>query len=319
MLSYKTKQYLVATLKVSVVIASLFFIYFRIVANDALTFEVFQTTIGTSSLFKIQNIVVLLLLTFLNWGFEILKWKTLAVVVAKININQSIVHVLTAQAISIFTPFKIGEYGTKTLFFIKKQAKKVIFLNFLGNMSQLAATLFFGSIGLGVYISNQFPEFTLAYFVLLLLTMFSVVFHYPFWKKINFSVGNFTIKNIRNFSAAIPKRTKHKVLGFAFLRYAVFSLQFCFILNCLIPISIVEVLPLVFLMYLISSAIPLLQFFDVVIKGSVAVLVFSGFNELIVLSVTTLMWLFNGVLPAIIGTYFVLTFNTKPLLNTKNI
>ncbi|NCT17183.1 MAG: hypothetical protein COZ75_10610 [Flavobacteriaceae bacterium CG_4_8_14_3_um_filter_34_10] len=319
MLSYKTKQYLVATLKVSVVIASYLFIYFRIVTNDALTFEVFQTTIEESSLFKIQNIIVLVLLTCLNWGFEILKWKTLAAVVSKIRVNQSAKHVLTAQAVSLCTPFKIGEYGTKTLFFLKKQAKKVVFLNFLGNMSQLAATLFFGSIGLGVYISNQFPEFTLAYFVLFLLTMLSVVLSYPFWKKMNFLMGNFTLRNIQNFSATISKKIKQKVLGFAFLRYMVFSLQFCFIMNCLIPISIVEVLPFVFLMYLISSAIPLLQFFDVVIKGSVAILVFSDFNDLIVLSVTTLMWLFNAVLPAIIGSYFVLTFNEKPLLNPEKL
>ena len=54
----------------------------------------------------------------------------------------------------------------------------------------------------------------------------------------------------------------------------------------------------------------MLSLFDVVLKGTVAVWVFSYFNiePLTILSITTLMWIFNFVLPAIIGSYFVLTF-----------
>ena len=63
-------------------------------------------------------------------------------------------------------------------------------------------------------------------------------------------------------------------------------------------------------MYLLSSIIPALSIFDVVIKGSVAVFVFSflEINQLIILSIITIMWLLNFVLPSIIGSYFVLLF-----------
>ena len=46
------------------------------------------------------------------------------------------------------------------------------------------------------------------------------------------------------------------------------------------------------------------------LKGTVAIWIFSFYNvqPIIILSITSIMWLLNFVLPAIIGSYFVLTF-----------
>ena len=64
-------------------------------------------------------------------------------------------------------------------------------------------------------------------------------------------------------------------------------------------------------MYLLASIIPSIFIFDVVIKGSIAVYLFTflGVNEFTILSITTLMWIFNFVLPSIFGSYYVLNFN----------
>ena len=63
-------------------------------------------------------------------------------------------------------------------------------------------------------------------------------------------------------------------------------------------------------MYLLSSIIPSIFIFDVVIKGSVALYLFSfvGINELVILSTITLMWLLNFVLPSLVGSYYVLNY-----------
>ena len=63
-------------------------------------------------------------------------------------------------------------------------------------------------------------------------------------------------------------------------------------------------------MYLITSLIPMLFIFDVVVKSSVAVWLFGYLNlsELSILSVVSLMWILNFVLPSIVGSYFVLNF-----------
>ena len=66
-------------------------------------------------------------------------------------------------------------------------------------------------------------------------------------------------------------------------------------------------------MYLLVSVMPSFFVLDVVIRGGVAVWLFSflGVSEIAVLSTVFFMWILNTVLPALVGSYFVLTF--KPI------
>jgi hypothetical protein len=77
-----------------------------------------------------------------------------------------------------------------------------------------------------------------------------------------------------------------------------------------VSISYFDAMILISSMYLLSSVIPTLLIFDVVIKSSVAVFVFclAGIDELTILCVMTVMWLLNFVLPSIFGSYYVLQF-----------
>ena len=65
--------------------------------------------------------------------------------------------------------------------------------------------------------------------------------------------------------------------------------------------------------YFLASSLPSFQFFDFAVKGSVAVFLFGklGVNESIVVSITFLMWLFNLVIPVVIGSFYVLRFKPK--------
>jgi hypothetical protein len=63
----------------------------------------------------------------------------------------------------------------------------------------------------------------------------------------------------------------------------------------------------IFAMYLLVSILPSIFIFDVVMRGGVAVWLFSlaGVDEIVVLATVLAMWLLNTVLPAICGSYFV--------------
>jgi hypothetical protein len=63
----------------------------------------------------------------------------------------------------------------------------------------------------------------------------------------------------------------------------------------------------------------MLFLFDIIVKGSIAVWLFSflGIDELLILSVVTIMWIFNFVLPSFFGSYFVLNFNTHKQLKLE--
>jgi len=62
--------------------------------------------------------------------------------------------------------------------------------------------------------------------------------------------------------------------------------------------------------YLLASIVPMLSFLDVVLKGTIAVWIFSFFqiSTLTILTIVSLLWFFNFAIPALIGSYFVITF-----------
>lgn len=312
--AYKSKQYLFVLLKVIVVIAALGFIYHRLYSQEVFIVAGLKEFFLSSSLFQVQNITLLLLLSFLNWFFEILKWQVLASKLKNSSLFESTQQVLMAHTSSIITPFKIGEYGAKTLFFSKKQARKAVFLNFLGNMAQMSATLFFGAIGLFFFLKWNFPQW-LEVYVLVVVLVLLFLFIKKRWVSFgDIKIKGFALKKITDFIKSIPKSNRIKILSFSLARYVFFSLQFCFLLSFFVPVSIAEVLPLVFTMHLLSSLLPVLQLFDFAVKGGIAVLVFTGISAHIVVSVALIMWFLNAMLPAIVGSYFVLSFDTKKLL-----
>ena len=49
---------------------------------------------------------------------------------------------------------------------------------------------------------------------------------------------------------------------------------------------------------------------DAIVKGSIALYLFNlaGVNDLTVLSIISLMWILNFALPAILGSFFVLSY-----------
>lgn len=314
MATYKSKQYLFVLLKVTVVIAALLFIYFRLKNQETILWTDFKAQLLGSPLFTFQNMVLVFGLSVLNWFFEALKWQVLVEKITKLSIFQSLKQVLIAHTTSIFTPFKIGEYGAKTVFFDKKQAKKVIFLNFLGNMAQMSATVIFGFVGLFFFIKLNFPKWLELYVLIVGFVLFLFVFGRRWIPFKSLVIKGFSFEKITDFIKSIPGTHRLKILGFSFARYVFFSVQFCLLLSFLTSASLLEVLPLVFTMYLLSSLLPVMQLFDFAVKGGVAILVFSALPPQIVVSVTFLMWLLNAALPALMGSWFVLLFDTKKIL-----
>src|SRR5690554_3917049 len=145
-ISHKAKQLLLLTAKILVVGLAFWFIYKRLSDSSWLDWQEFKGMLSDKNVYFAA--IVVLFLAFLNRFFEILKWKNLANLLKSVSVLDSSRQVLSALVFSIFTPNGIGEYGAKALFFQKKQAKHVVFLNFVCNGIQMIITIFFGIIGL---------------------------------------------------------------------------------------------------------------------------------------------------------------------------
>jgi len=244
---------------------------------------------------------VMLIFSLTNWFLDIKKWQLLVSQLRNIDFHEALAQSLSSFVLSLITPNRIGEYGLKVLYYKKNDWKKVVILQSLHGVSQLFATLFFGFFGC-LYFSYYAIASALLLVGLLLIYFFNT-------KKLP-SKLLFLLEKIKQLSHQLAI----KVVVLSLVKYFVFSFQFLFFMTCLGANA--DFFALYFgitLMYLFSAIWPTLQLFDVVIKGSVGVVIFKtiGVDANIILETALVMWLFNMLLPAIGGLYYWLKFKTK--------
>jgi hypothetical protein len=290
-----------------IVITAFYFIYNQLASNDRLDWDKFLILYKKNQ--SVAGISFILFFSFLNRFFEILKWQNLAQVVKPISITEATKQVLAALTLGVFTPVGVGEYAGKALYFEKKDAKKIVFLNLLCNGIQILATGFFGLIGM----------LTLGYWlwsISIILITISLLLISFLTKKIK--INGYSIENLLERINEIPENIHNKNLILGFFRYIVFSHQYYFLFLAFdVNLPYVLLMATITTVYFLASIIPSFQFLDFALKGSLAVYFFGllGVNEWIIIFVTALMWFLNIALPVIIGSYYVLKFKiSKPLI-----
>lgn len=252
------------------------------------------------------TVLLILLLTVLNWHFEILKWKVLVQKVRSISYFEALAQSLAAHTAAITTPNKLGEYGAKAYYFKDLQPKRIMVLNFTGNAYQLLTTLCFGSYGLTVYLKNNtaLPFRPWIVFAAYSALLFTCLFYLLCTKSYR--------KHFQHFKE-IGLKVHFLTFAYSCIRYLVFSCQFFLILFSFEPeIRFTEIIPVIWCMYLIASFIPGFSLVDFALKGSVALVLLASFpmQELSIMSTALLMWMCNFGIPAGLGMYFVL--RTQP-------
>lgn len=308
---HKTKQFLVLLIKVLIVGGAFYFIYNQLANNDKLDWEKFILLFKKNQ--SIPGISFILLLSFLNRYFEILKWQNLVLYLHKISLTEATKQVLAALTAGLFTPNGVGEYAGKTLFFEKHATKKIVFLNLICNGIQMILTIIFGIFGL-LYFNANFNVITtktVAILFVILALVFGILFSV---KKI--TIKGYSIEKLIHKINEIPKSIHQKNILLAIFRYLVFSHQYYFLFLAFdVDLPYLTLMAAITSVYFLASSLPTFQFLDFAVKGSVAVYFFGilGVNEWIVVFISTLMWFLNVVLPVIIGSYYVMNFKTQKI------
>jgi len=321
-LSHKTKQFFFALIKLSIVVGASYFIYNKLAHNDNLDFNVFIAFLDKNDGFLTKNVLFVLFLTAFNWFFEILKWRNLVSYIKNISFLDTLKQSLAAHTASLFTPNRIGEYGAKAIYFPKPLMKRILLLNLIGNMSQMTTTLVFGIIGLILFVSKYNIEISyFKLFRLLVLVVIILAFFFFGSKQKKIKIKGFSMRRIKTFIIDIPIKIHLTTIAYSIIRYLVFSFQFYYLLYLFgVEVSYFNAMIVITTMYLLSSIVPTIFVFDVVVKGSIALYLFNiaGVNDLTILSITTLMWMLNFVLPSVFGSLFVLNFDYNTISSTLN-
>jgi hypothetical protein len=330
MMSPKIKKVLNTLFKLAILVASWLFIYFRM--RKVNLFEPGQLNPGEllSTPKVIGMLIVILFMMAVNWSLEAFKWKTLVSKSEKISFVTALKAVLAGITVSSFTPNRIGEYFGRVFLLKNTKAWKGAFMTITGSLSQLLVTIVIGVIAFIRFAWLYFPwaeyfsglVFWLLASLLFIASVLAVVvyFNIHVFEPI---LRRFTLKrwtSLREQLKVFAEYTRKElliVLLFSFARYIVFSMQYYLLLKMfMLPIGFMDAMMIIACIYLFMAAIPTIALSELGVRGSLAMffmgLFYSG-NFILAdlasygsLAASTAIWLINLVIPALIGSVFVL-------------
>ena len=245
---------------------------------------------------------VLVILFGLNYLMESIKWKLALAELSPITILKSYKSVLVGQAFAFFTPARSGDYVGRILFLEAGNKLKGLAQMAWASYAQLLITLFFGSIGL--FYNLPFLPWLKWVGPFIAAAAFVIYFH----------PGNFTGWLKKLSLLQIKTTLKGQLVLFAFLKYCVFILQYTWVITIFnIPIGTLDLCVALSVLFFCLSLIPSIAITDVVIRGQLIVLLLSPFydNSLMLICVSTIIWVVNFLLPAIIGSILIINYRIK--------
>ncbi len=305
------KKYLSIIIKIVIVFFSFYFIYHQLVENKSFEDLDISVLIDTVKKNKVYLVGVILMM-FLNWLVESLKWRYMISKIENISIMTAYRAVFTGITVSTFTPNRIGEYGGRVFCLEKGDRIKAVFITVLCSMSQLLVTILYGSISLFILFDEILIDKTFLSVSLLILLNLFLLFSYFNISHIVNSLGKFKlIKSFKKYlEVLVMYNYKDLIIAFIYsnTRYFIFSLQFIILLHVFgINISFMDAILSVMLIFFFITITPTITIAEIGVRGSVAIFVLGLFssNDIAILSSTTLLWLINLIIPAIIGSFFI--------------
>src|SRR5690606_24417478 len=216
-------------------------------------------------------------------------------------------------------PNRIGEYGGR-VFFLKSRKRVFGVIGMLvGAISQMVITNVFGMIAVCWFIGEYLNVSSLFYMGICLSGLVYISFFLLLYfniKLINVWLSKiWFLKKYKRFLDLLlryKKRDIQRVFIYSILRYIVFTSQYCILLQFIIPdMPIIEMIPMIFILFFVQSALPSLDLLDVGVR-SVTASYFFGFitsHLVAVMAITACVWFVNLIIPAIIGSVFIFKIN----------
>jgi hypothetical protein len=274
-------------------------------------------------------IFLILFLMLVNWGLEALKWQLLIKKIEKISFFRAFKAVMSGVSISLFTPNRTGDYLGRVFILEKGNHIEGILITIIGSFAQVIITVCAGLfallsfIDLYLRIGYDLPPYLLSGLILLIpVIVFLILLVYFNIRYLTDLIRRYLPGRWQKWGsyARVFDLYSNKELMWNLLlslsRYLIFSTQFYLLLKISgagLPLS--QGLVLIPVIYLVLAVIPSMALTDLGIRGSVSVFViglyFSFYGSgspdpgIGILTASSVLWLVNLIIPAIMGTLFV--------------
>ncbi|HEY0039196.1 MAG TPA: lysylphosphatidylglycerol synthase domain-containing protein [Flavisolibacter sp.] len=278
---------------------------------------------------KVLYLVLAVLLIFVNWGIETLKWKLLVQSVRQISFFKAYKAVLSGVSFSVALPNRVGEYIGRMMYQPEGGRLKTISLAIVGSIAQLLVTLLAGLLGL-IFLKKElltaYPQFVIWYQFILYGLLFGFGLAALFYFNVSAVVRFFSrwlsshrflylVEALENFNVSFLA----KILFLSSIRYGVFMLQYILLFHFFnVQVVAFNIVPAMSVVFLALAVIPSIALIEVGLRGEISLRLMGLFsmNTLGIGLTSVTVWFINLIIPAIIGTLFLL--NVKLLSKNED-
>lgn len=315
MLTSTAKKAFSYLIKAGILLLAFVFIYRRLSNNEDLQqFETLLGRINHQHAAVIMTLVFLLML--LNWLLEAAKWKYLSQKLAHLSTWECIEAVFCGLTWAIFTPNRLGEYGGRVMFLPRRRRIHGVFAMAVGSFGQNVVTNVVGAISIMLFVWYFLHINVWIFIALLALAGVYIMVFILFYFNIRWMVWLLNrVAFVRKYHRFFDVIARYKfselmrVMGFCVARFSAFSFQYYLLIHLLIPgIPAYDIYMMIFIMFFIQSALPSLDLLDIGVRALTAEYLFRYVTteKIAVMAAVSAIWLINLLIPAILGSVFVL-------------
>lgn len=254
-----------------------------------------------------------------NLAFETLKWLQFTRSFCKISFREAYRAVLAGFALGIVTPNRVGEYGGRLLLIPAEYRWQAGVAMLLGSYCQWIVLFFGGLVGFCWFAYNYFnwQAYILRVILVggnvaclgLVIGLLQIGRILPLIEKCGLKRGgrrwHLHLEVLR--AASLPAR--FRALQWAGLRYVTYSVQYWLLMLFFgIKMPMIAAFAGIATIFLMQTGIPLSAGLALLARGEIAIYVwgFLGANEISVLAATFGLFVINLLLPALLGTIFII-------------
>ena len=303
------------TVKIIIVLLGIFVLYQKIFMNQNVTdvWNEIKTSFTDKNQFLLMTFAFLLVP--INMYMEGTKWKLQIKPIENISNWKSFLSIFTGMTAGMFFPNRAGNFLGRIFMLEKADRIKAAMVTIVGGMAQMIATAGIGFIAASFFVNNNKMTFliiSVLILTLLILTYFNIhllkyiqfIFPKKYKEKVNYYLEVFSLySNVELL----------KILAISFARYFLYTFQFVLLIWAFnIPLNYFQAMIPISLTYLSMMIIPFITITEIAVRGSVSIVIFEKWLEMneistsfgvMVFSASSLLWIFNIAIPAVIGLF----------------
>jgi hypothetical protein len=267
------------------------------------------------------KLTIILVLVFINYFIEAIKWRQLVSGLENISIMVSMKSVLIGLLFALFTPARLGEIGGRIIVLNKPNRWQGVASLLAGSLSQNLAIIIAGCgamiyflyqpVQLSGILTSSISIGTTLLLILGLVIYFNMQWFFSAMKK-RIRAGKIaTFIHQFDIVANYSRLDLMYILILSLLRILVWTALYLLLFQLIFDVSVnLDFLMAVFLIFLFQTAIPLPLVTGFLARGGVAIIVWQyfGVSEWVALLTTFSLYFINLLLPALVG-LFVLMLN----------